>query len=315
MIPLTKHQNVLMRRLALKALATLKDPEGLPTLEEALRDPESSVRISAASALAAVHGPHTVTRLVEAVRSDRFQLFEAARGTLSSLDAQYLPDIIKAAGDKNARVRVMAMYAFGARSAPEALPALLAGLKDPDAFVRFRAARSLDAFCGRPEVIEALLQTLEDPDVAVQNGAAVSLAIGVAPAGSAEHKMAAQGMPGDWQGIARTLVPPVGEPPHFQLDVTQTRVLDALVRQFQKFGEASTRSDEDWGFRPVGNAILAFGAEGASRLQALLEQKHDRQLADLAWQVLYVRQAVSRYTPLGNAEKEAEAVYKKRPNP
>jgi hypothetical protein len=41
-------------------------------------------------------------------------------------------------------------------------------------------------------------------------------------------------------------------------------------------------------------------------------QKKDEQLADLAWRVLYVPQAVMAFRPLDGAEKPADEVYRMR---
>ena len=92
-------------------------------------------------------------------------------------------------------------------------------------------------------------------------------------------------------------------------------MLDSLIRQFQQFGDGCTRADADWGFRPVGNAILAFGGESVKRLTQLMEKKDDAQLAELAWQVLYVPQAVMDFCPLDiNPEKKAAAAYRIHPH-
>jgi hypothetical protein len=97
------------------------------------------------------------------------------------------------------------------------------------------------------------------------------------------------------------------------LNQRQQRALDALVDQFRQFGDGSKRPDLDWGFRPVGNAILAFGAEGGKRLQAIIDRKTDRQLAELAWQVLYIRQAADRYCTLPDAEEENADIFRAHP--
>jgi hypothetical protein len=85
----------------------------------------------------------------------------------------------------------------------------------------------------------------------------------------------------------------------------QLRALNSLTALFRQFGDRSQRTDIEWGFRPVGNAMLAFGAEGGRRLQAMIDQQQDRQLAELAWQVLYIRQGMENFCPLTEPEQEA----------
>src|ERR1019366_2040446 len=115
---------------------------------------------------------------------------------------------------------------------------------------------------------------------------AVSLAK-VGPTPGAEH---------DGAFATRSSKRPANPP----LSARQSRVLGALSSQFRKVGEEAGRPDADWGFRPVGNAILAFGAEGSNRLQAMMDEKTNRRLSDLAWQVEYVRQSGDRFVPLGD---------------
>ena len=54
--------------------------------------------------------------------------------------------------------------------------------------------------------------------------------------------------------------------------------------------------------------MLAFGSEGGKRLQAMIDQRQDRRLAELAWQVLYIRQGMENFCPLVEPEKEAARI-------
>jgi hypothetical protein len=54
--------------------------------------------------------------------------------------------------------------------------------------------------------------------------------------------------------------------------------------------------------------MLAFGAEGGRRLQAMIDQRQDRRLAEFAWQVLYIRQGMENFCPLVEAEQEAARI-------
>ncbi len=65
----------------------------------------------------------------------------------------------------------------------------------------------------------------------------------------------------------------------------------ALLRAlFGEYGDGSQRSDRDWGWRAVGNALVAISPRGREVLEALRTRNGDRWLAWLAYEVLYVRQ-------------------------
>ncbi|MDB6120250.1 MAG: hypothetical protein JWO08_4031, partial [Verrucomicrobiaceae bacterium] len=63
----------------------------------------------------------------------------------------------------------------------------------------------------------------------------------------------------------------------------RANTLGALQAAFERFGTGCTRIDADSGWRPVGNAIRAFGEEGEAVLRSLRDQRIDLGLADIAW--------------------------------
>ena len=50
------------------------------------------------------------------------------------------------------------------------------------------------------------------------------------------------------------------------------KILSTLRKRYEGFGDNYTVADADWGYRPVGNALLAFGREGEAILQAFIDQ-------------------------------------------
>lgn len=306
-MPLTRSANILVRRQAIKALGKLKDPRGLPAVENALEDPERCVRSTAAFALQDLHGPESVAKLVAAVRLRReFPIFESAASTLTVIDERFLPEIVALARDSDVVIRRLAAYALGRRGNPRGLPAVIGAVKDDDLFVRFRAANGLLNFPGQSEAIDALIGALDDRSEIIQNRAAVSLAVALMPGSTVKPRLGLE-------SSIRTLATPTGTLASFPLSPAQERGLGALVKTFQRFGDGSKRIDLEWGFRPVGNAILAFGAEGGRRLQAMIDQKADRQLADRAWQVLNVRQGMENFIPVPGADEENAKIYRTYP--
>jgi HEAT repeat protein len=308
-LPLLKHERVLMRRLALKALAALKDPRAVPAVEAAFADPESSVHHAAARTLVALSGENAARVCLDAVRRyDDFQLFEAMAIELGAVPASRIPEVIAALADREERVRRLAAYTLARRA--EATPppgvreALIRALNDPAPFVRFRGAEGLGAFRDDPRVIDPLLKALRDSHVAVQARAATSLALAAGPAAIIESQKV-------FYAVLRLLKVPQ-EDREAALNADQRRVLAALAERFQEFKTGYRREDADWGFRSAGNAMLAFGAEGARRLETL--RKHeDRLLAERAWQVLYLRLPVMDFPKVDDEETHDARAFAQRP--
>jgi HEAT repeat protein len=306
-LPLVKHENILVRRQAIRALGRLKDTRSVPVLEAALDDPERSVRAAAVFALAEAPGPESVAKLIDIVRRVReFQIFEAVSSALTAIDARHLPQILALADDPDVVMRRMGLYVLGGRGDRRALPALVKALDDADLYVRFRAAHGLQAFRNDPQAIEALYHALADADVVIQNRAAVSLAIALVEGCTVKPRYGLE-------SAISILETPAGALREIRLNAAQERGLAALAAKFREFGDASKRSDLEWGFRPVGNAILAFGVEGGRRLQQMIDQKADRRLAELAWQVLNIRQGMENFCPVPGADEENARIYSTYP--
>ncbi len=306
-MPLTSSANILVRRQAIKAMGKLKYPRGLAAVENALNDPERCVRSTAAFALQDLHGPQSVAKLVAAVRRWReFPIFESAASTLAVIDASYLPEIIALGRDSDVVLRRLSAYALGRRGDPKGLPAVIAAVKDDDLYVRFRAANGLLNFGEQPEAIDALMRALDDPSEIIQDRAATSLAVALVPASTVKPRLGLE-------SSIKILAAPNGPLTSFPLNAAQERGLRALVGTFQRFGDGSKRKDWEWGFRPVGNAILAFGAEGGRRLQAMIDQKTDRQLADRAWQVLNIREGMENFCLVPGADEMNAQIYRTYP--
>jgi HEAT repeat protein len=308
--PLARHDRILVRRLALRALQELADPVSLPAIHAALEDSENCVRCSAVRALARVYDASTVGHIVKAItKNAEFSFFEAASATLSRLDESHAPRLLALADSGDPRLRRMALYVIGRREdmakSSAAAKVLLANVRHQEAYVRFRAVEGLASHCLRDGVVAALIAALRDTDVAVANRAATSLAVGIGPAAGVQEQ-------GWYNGILRSYRAPV-EVRDIRLDASQTAALNALAERFQEFRTGYSRPDADWGFRVVGNAMLAFGGAGRRRLEAWIQQRNDRQLAELAWQVVWVRQSLMNFETLGDGHRDAASVYARRP--
>jgi len=85
-----------------------------------------------------------------------------------------------------------------------------------------------------------------------------------------------------------------------------------LDGMFAQYGGGSTRSDAEWGWRTVGEALDRMGPPGREVLERYLDQDKDKVLADHAWNVLYVKQ--EDHQPVIITVEEAEAGYRMHPS-
>ena len=159
-------------------------------------------------------------------------------------------------------------------------PTIRAAMLDPDRFTAFAAAEAMGNIRKTNGSVMPLMSTLSNPDPAVAARAAVSLGV-IAARNDKE--------------IANVRAP----------------MLAALKLDFERFGEGCTRPDADWGYRPVGNAMRAFGEEGEAALRQLRDQRFDLKLADFAWRVLDLHQQPNTFSE--TTFKENEEAYARRP--
>ena len=160
------------------------------------------------------------------------------------------------------------------------VPVYVQGLRDPARPARYEGAFGLGNVRKSPEAVEALIEATRHEDVVVSDRAAVSLA--------------------DVVGRKEAEAPDV-----------RAKIVTALKELFGKLGDGCTRADADWGYRPVGNALLAMGAEGEAMLRGFMNQTKDRRLAEFAWKTLYIRQRPNSFSEV--TEKENEEAFKMRP--
>jgi HEAT repeat protein len=279
--PLADDTDPLVRRLALLALGTLKDAQAAPVLEKALGDRENCVRSVAAHVMKEISGPDSAEKILAAVeRFGTFPFCEEAVTALSRMKPAPTALLMKAATSDSVRVRTVAVRTLGGVAWQEALPSLVKALDDPDAYVRWAAVKGIGHFRRQPKAVEVQIAATRHEDLVVQDRAAVSL------------------------GRLMALKDPETVP-------MKPQVLEALTTLFKKFGDGCTRPDAEWGFRPVGNALVALGPEGEAALNSFMSQRTDKRLADLAWRVLWIRQKPGELCPV--TEKEDAEAFAKRP--
>ncbi len=261
--------DVYVRRGALRALALLKDASAAPAIEKALRDPENGVRWLAAMTLSEVNPPGALKAIYEAAARDestyQYNLvilpeLLRARKTAGTLTAADEAMVVAATASPVDKVRESAWYAMKslALNSADVEQAALRTLKvDGNAYCRELALMSMQNLALKPELLDATIAAIKsDKDEVVQNRACLTLSA-LARAGGDENR---------------------------------SRAIDVLVEHFRTFATGCRRIDKDWGWRETGNALRALGKPGESALLGLMADLNDKQLADLAWRVLYLRQ-------------------------
>ncbi len=280
--PLLNSKNLIERRLALQALGISKDTTVVPLIEKALDDPENGVRCVAALTLSKIHGPNSATALFAALeKHDNHMLRECAVIALRRLNPFPVEEISAAAlKSPNDHIREAAMRSLVTQANAKLLPTLKLGLDDKTRYPRFAAAEALGNIRKNPEAVAMLIDALQHEDPVVINRAATSLG----------------------QIVARN---------EKELADHRAKILTALIAAFQNHSDDQL-ADADWGWRPIGNAILDLGDEGAIALRQIRDQSESPRLAELAWRVVDLPQrnnTFSEVTPLQN-----EAAIALRPN-
>lgn len=269
-------RDIFVRLLALRTLGVIKDPRGIPAVEKALLDAENSVRVEAVLALGENPGPNSLARILDAIwRENSTWQFNyvavpiavrkiVAAGRVASDDVETLLSKLRDPRPNNRRMAILVLQDSGNSVVPKVKDAVFRVLnEDADSHARELALGVISDNGATPEVINALIKALSDKMENVQIVAARHLA------NRASH---AESVP-----------------------ELRTQALGSLETLFQKFGDGCERSDRDWGWRDVGNGLLLFGQQGEEALKAMMRQKKDRRLAELAWEVLYVRQLPDQF--------------------
>ena len=159
------------QRVATLALAAFDDPRALAALVERL-GPEVT-RDAAVRAIGRV-GARALPAVLHALRQPA-QAVGAARALGELRDVRAVPELARAARQRDPIARAAALDALGALGDERARPTLLAHLRDPEAGVAAAAARALGRV-GRREDARALGAVLASADVRARDEALEALA-------------------------------------------------------------------------------------------------------------------------------------------
>ncbi len=276
LVKLSTSSNLIERRLALLALGKLPNSTNIEPLLAGLRDSENGVRCAAALALSHRRDPSACSHLLRTVEQHgNHMLRECVIIALRRLSPVPLKELTEAAlHARQGRVREVAMRTLEVYGDESLLQVFTVGLKDEARFPRYAAAKGLANLHRSKDAVEILMDALQNhDDIAVVNRAAVSL------------------------GVFATRDRPETKP-------LRQQMLDSLVASFKRHGQESKRSDADWGWRVIGNAILEFGEEGTAALHKLRDQREDMQLAELAWRVVDLTQRTATFSSVTPAQND-----------
>ena len=276
--PLATRGNFVQRRLALEALTSLKDASAVPVLEAALSDLENGIRCMAAQCLRTLNGPDSAKAVLAAVEKfGNHPLREMAAATLmrmQPLPRELLTDAVM--NSKSTDVRIVATKALGVNATAADVPTLTKGLANPDVYPRFLAMEALGNVRRSPEATKLLIEGLNHFHPVIANRAATSLGNLATPKGFA----IADAEPG------------------------LNAALGALAKRFARYTADYDGLDHAWGFRSVGNAMLAFGAAGEAALGEFVNST-DPMIARRAFEVLHLRQRPTSFSEVSEAENDA----------
>jgi hypothetical protein len=87
-------------------------------------------------------------------------------------------------------------------------------------------------------------------------------------------------------------------------DAAKTAALREMIQYFGQYGDGCQRTDREWGWRLLGNMLLAYGTAGEQALKELMAHPENRDLSDRAWKILYLKQG-DRFFPITEAEDAA----------
>ncbi|MCC6681121.1 MAG: HEAT repeat domain-containing protein [Phycisphaeraceae bacterium] len=287
--PLLNDANILVRRMAIKALGTIGDSSAIPLLENAMFDASNTIRTAAVYALRNYNDPGTPQKILDAMAQNGNPTFlEEAKNTLVTYGATPAIELLLTNAlrlhDPSVDVRRLAIRTLWNLPGPQTLRmrnTIIVALNDPDPFVRFWAAAHHVNIAPDDNTLTALINAAQSSDTIVAIRAADSIG-----------KLIVSGFP-----------------------VAQARrqeLIDTLVGEFGQYGNASVGSDTAWGYEPVGRALQGTGTEGQALLRQFMIQRTDRVLSENAWRILYYPNDPVAYSIM--TEQQAQYAYLRRPH-
>lgn len=161
----TGHPHVAVRLHAVRALARIQSPRGLPAILEALADTENHCAVAIAAEKALIHwGEPVKAALLEAAREGPVAIRSRALRALGKIGGDELPAALSEfLADESGAVRLQTALALAEVSGEACIELLRRLLDDRDQHVRFAVAEALVGL-GSTLGEEVLLLAVNDPD-------------------------------------------------------------------------------------------------------------------------------------------------------
>lgn len=286
---LSKDPNVLVRRKCMLALGSLEDPKYISIIEQGLSDPESSVRVAAAGALKDINNLSSVSKILKSVSIyPDFPFKIAASNTLSNIKYFGIIDSLKNGSNNPCIwVREVCVRAISGNSniTPSSRYVVLRSKindSSEDYRIRWWALEGLTSMIP--------LLSNEEFSIAVQD---------------IQNILTEQSNPALTIQACEVIKRMSSRLPS---DKKQT-ILKILSTLFSNYGDGCKSSDAAFGWRPIGNTMVALNPYGKLELEKFLNQKNDKWLAWLAYEVLYLKQDRTSENTGFNLVNESDAIF------
>lgn len=171
---LTQDEPEYVRSYAVQAAGIIGSEAAVETLRVALKDPDASVRVEAASRLASKDEQAALDVLTEELGSGDDDVKDNVIYALWNLGSERAVDSLEKAAENYPVVRKRSLEALASIREEEAVPTLARYLNDPDDWVRSTVVESLREI-GGPGVIPHLIKAADDKDVDIAAEAVESL--------------------------------------------------------------------------------------------------------------------------------------------
>ncbi len=185
LIDALKEQHEVVRAYVVRALGEMQDERAVEPLLAMIDDDAPVVRWEAADALGKFRDAHqkTIESWIKLLSDSNAQVrLQTARALGNLGNTQAVEPLIQALSDQDRRVRERVIEALGVLRDRRAVGPLVSALADPEKDVRAAAARALGRL-GDRQALEALIQALSDHEGQVRQDAADALGkLGVADA-------------------------------------------------------------------------------------------------------------------------------------
>jgi hypothetical protein len=258
--PLVYDENVLVRRMAVKALATIGDTSYVSLIEAALNDPEPSVRMAAADRLSILNGPQSVNCIFSALEVDgMFQFRKECADTLGEIATP--TDCISRMNAPSQKIREVATQILDrmAMAYPSEINTIYQTLRNT--INNMSEAKEV-----RYWAIDSLIELRYDISIAqiyeLINDASLIV--------TDNNNSPTVQIHASWQiGLLVNNLKYRGQP----LDAAaEANVLNTLATLYRQYGGGCTRTDAAYGWRIVGNAIRKyFGTSGTDMLMSFIQ--------------------------------------------